>query len=732
MPDRMNDRLSLVTLQQFNDPPAHDPAVMLRLQELCMDAAEREWHKAGFRSVTAVSGAGQGALFTAEEEGEPVLLALAPPAGTPMELHSLTEEQCARAESESPQHTLYYASLLLAWDELLLLPAVAVRRGGKWLTEEAESAQFLPVSLRGGGSNVVPALLGAGYYFKLFRLLVPHLVRNGHIVKFCVEGLFGDTAAEQPYCMLKVSSPPCWVMLLQHREGQENWEVVRPVFYHGSPPYSELELVSALPEYRELGLVELLNRNGQVLYAECPEAIAVPAALPCGRRYRWALSLVAERAEDNTHEFKLTDGPAVEMQRDEYRKEHGCEPPEDFCLTFSTSQMRALNQEGEGEDAAYASVLCGVITSLQEVPFSPMEVPGGSCLMATVSCLPDDEDTLVSVYLPPAVLGDYTPAVGQNILCSGMLYAVPDALCETTESWQDSAEVGEVQTEQAVSFLAYHAFHEFAPCSLGLGVAASAFVHGGWQVEQAHPEAFTRGDIQLAVSNQRGELYIVLVDTVVNGHEPVYSFEHLREMLQKSPELLPEGGAGVLYATVRLDYHAAADRYAVAMELNPACEGVENRLLYTASGFEGSIPCIGDGPLREERTRPEVLDEAMAAELFRAALAEGAWGAFAKWLREELHYTSATAAVHELHSKTDYLRYITERVEMWKDKAVWPDFSFSCGTVLHDGSRRPCMAMRYQGNITAIAVFDDAQGLIGSMHAVPTAEFSTYQEKQGV
>lgn len=268
---------------------------------------------------------------------------------------------------------------------------------------------------------------------------------------------------------------------------------------------------------------------------------------------------------------------------------------------------------------------------------------------------------------------------------------------------------------------------QFCPYSMGLGVAAAAFVNAGWQVEHAAPEEFSRRSLPLAVANQQGELAVVFVDTIINGHAPTYPVSEFRERIEKHYSKHFALNRPCYFCTVRLDHAASAERYKVSMTIDPPCPGVENRLPMVASMNGQSILQLCE----RTESHPAGLDEAMAARLFRDAMADGKWGAFAKWVREDLEYASDTLN-SQLHGKTDYMRYMTERVEWWKQGPYprWPYFRFSVGTVLYKGVRRPCMATYYVGILSAVAVFDLDGGLVVRMRTISRETYCTYIEDE--
>lgn len=727
----MSNNDVITVLAEFNAPVPDTPENLRQLQNVYSNNVLDAWEKEGFSNIKPLDKpARKGDLcpaHCAQRGGKPCLILMPPPAPNPMELDGLGDTHCERAEKEFPEWDVYYSSVLLWGVNLVLFLPVKVRSGGEWLTNEIETEQFIPQSRREGGSNFLSAIMGGVHFFKAFNILMPYVAENGRPLTFSITNLFDHKEQGKPYVAVSCSPPPGWMLVLSAPENAKHIEVSHLAFYHDSAPFTELELTGKSKEYRQYGIIQLLHQSGRELQAECLEATLFADALPTGRRYMWSLSMMATDIAPSAREFVIREGPLYEMEKAKYREEHGGEPPADFGVNVTTKGMRAINQEHEGERAALADCF-GVVTALEEQAFSPLEIPGGKCLRAQVRCMPDDDDFLLTLYLPPAVLTNYMPKVGDSIMFCGTLCAAPDELCETGESWQDSGEVGAEQEERGRPMQAYQMMSLFQEGSIGLGVAAAAFARAGWELEQAvRDDLFSRKYVPLSMKNQRGETALVFVDTVVDGHEPQLPYTEKRGEIEQFVRE-EEDIHSCHFCRVHLDYKPEMDRYSVSMEMEPECPGVENALLLTASGFHGTESIMENGEITERRTRPEVLDEAMAARLFRDAMAKGEWAALAKWMREEMTYRSHTVG-KEYYGKIDYLRYMAERIDWWKENNAWQDFSFSTGTIPHDGRERPCMALSYQGKITAVTVFDDYRGMIGHMENLPKECFSRYRQE---
>lgn len=716
----------LTTLVSFEKPVEATPAVLRSLEELYMESLLAVWAEQGMENITPAEKTTPCRLYSARAEGRACLLVMPAPAAGYLHMQSLSAEQYDLMERGFAEADVYYAALVLTEQNLVLYGPVAVRREGRWLTDDVDTDQILPRERREHMGGEYSALLGDLFAFKQMEVLIPRLVQEGGVCAPVLRGLDGEARRNKQYFYLSaIPTSPCWRGLVEIcGEGVERrLQLLYTVFCpsQADVPFSELELISRPAEQEVFGIVELMGPTGYRLWAESSEAVAYGDGLPLGRRYRWNLFLVAESCQNNVHEFRITEGAAFEFMKENYREEHGEEPPADFAFTLSTAAMRALNQEDEGEYAA-SCMLCGVVEELREVPLPTEEFPETRCLMAVLRCIPDDEETAVCVYLSTAALGDFMPKVGDNIACTGTLRASARELLETAASWQDSAELAERTADESRASEAHGYFDACKAYSLALGTAAAAFVQAGWTVEQYETARFSRDTVPLRVRNQRGEPASVFVDTVMDGHSPQFSFAERREQLEADSR---RQGRTAMFATVELTYKSAADRYAVGMTLSPEQEGVENRLVMCAEGFPRTESCLTQDGVTEKPVRPERMEEEEAARLFAEAFSAGSWQELSKWLREEMQYRSRSNGT-ELYGKIDYLRYMTERITQWKENGEWKNMSVATGSLLYEGERRPCMAMFHRGIPTGMLVFRDSHGSVGETVAVPSDCFPSF------
>lgn len=687
----------------------------------------RVLEEAGFSRITAVATDYEDKpQFTAFRNGKAACICFAALCSYVLDVPHLSQAQCDACDSLYPQYDVYYACLYYQGEDddrkLMLLGPEILKRDGKWIDDELQHSQYLPINRRDSVDRY-SAIYNGAVLFKLLQVLFPAITARWDAPTFTVDHLFAD--AEQgatDYLALRLFRTPTVACILRADPELQKYAFVRSLFLHCSGPTSELELVSMLQGDEELDArVVLMDATGHELLAECAETLLYRPHMQTGCRYMWHLSMVAEHLHPMEREFSITSGPLYEIHCREYREEHGCEPPADFAMRLSTSGMRSCMQE---DDDTYCSATGQVLSvTLETVDNQPM-------LILTLRPVADNDDVQLQVFVSPEVLDDYAPQAGDTVCAAGYLYAAADSLLQDAPSWQDSVEVGELMQERELEAQAHHVYNELSRYSMGHAVAAAAFVRAGWELTSCDKNWMYDRNHPLWVTAQDGSKAVVCVDVVVNGHASQAPYSDVEDIHNTVKQAYGEDVA-CYCCTVTLDYHDEMERYAISMHVEPECPGVCNTLIYAACAFQETILSFDDdGPAQQQRLRPEHLDEAMAASLFKDAMASGKWAAFAEWVREELDYVSESTNGCHLVGKLAFLRYICERIGAWKFASeygpAWKDFSFTTGTVLYRGARRACAAMYYRGIPSAVTIFEDAQGLIGGMHNLPWDLFCTF------
>lgn len=715
---------TIVSLPQGDDTTHLTTADCLNRFGPLVHSILKELGFSGIESVqTPVAGHPE---LLAQKSGKAVCLCFAPYAENALALGAVSELQINICNEFYPQHDVYYCCIygdaMANGVELKLVGPVALKVNGSWNEEDVTYSQFLPLNKR-DGMDRYSSIFNAGVLFKLYDILFPLLRKQDAPASFFIKNLFeARRQGENNIFAFNIFELPTLLSLVQADDENNTLSYIRPFFVNCDGDKTDLELMSIQPAQEPGdGVVELLDSTGATFLAECAEAALFPSSLMTGCRYLWTLSLVAEHFSIMPQEISISSGPFYDSQKKDYIESHGCEPPDDFVAKLSLAQFRALHHE---DDSTYAE-LSGQIVSMEHT-----RVDAQPMLKLTMQSMPDNDDVLIHVFVSPAVLEDTLPKVGDTVSCSGYLYASPSELLEDVPSWMDSAEVGQRIHDKEMQLDSMWVYNQFNKVSMGYAIAAAAFVRAGYRVEDVGADRMFSRSCPFEVCSQSGEKALVCVDTVVNGYIPVFSFAERTAVMS---EFLAEPDPSVpcYSCTVYLDYHEGQDRYKVSMSMEPQCPGVENTLVEAACPFRETIPVLEDDEEsdepQEKRLRPAVLDEAMAARLFKDAMVNGSWGALAEWMREEMTYTSLTN-VCQLFSKVDFLRYITERICMWKQhpEVPWSDFAVQTGTVMHDGVRRPCCALFFRGRPTAMTLFNDYRGMIGSMVNIAREEFCLF------
>lgn len=676
--------------------------------------------KCGFRRITPLARekAPKGPHYTALRDGRPCCLCFHPIVSDTISLDALTSEQCEACDDLFPEHDVYYSALLEGSDGLYLFSPTLVKNADGWMTNDTHVEQFLPLGMSKFRTRF-RFLLGGCEDFKLFHMVIPYAATNGEPLSIRIDGI-GSKVREEPYLLFSCRELPHLLILSKIVDKEKKrCECAGMFFYYEHDERLELELIRRVGDNPESGVIQLMEEHGATFYAECVEAAALPSALRMPLRYTWSLSMVAEYISPLEREFSVSSGPLVEDAKNEYREKHGEEPPQDFSINVSMDHMRHFSQDDESTMADGV----GKITALEEKTlfYRPFTV-------ATLNFLPNDDTSVIKVIISHSLLKDYKPSVGDLVSFSGILQAIPDGVVEDGESWHTDPSLKEKKEGHDRTIQAMVSYEQFAKYSIGMAVVISAFVAEGWvHVPGSFDENFSR--TRSAVIMQRGEdeLMFILVDTVIDGHEPDFSYEGQTDFFHKFAKKYFSENARICRAIVSLNSYAESDHYKISMRLEPDIPGVKNRLVSAGCPFSESTLSINeDGTSEMKRERPEVLDEAYAASLLLNAFTKREWLNLAQWMREELDYISDSVKHRHYVGKIDYLRYICERAINWADRGVMPSLSISTGTVCVDGVDRPATALHHDGAVTTVTIFSDSHGLIGAMRSLPAQFFSAY------
>lgn len=642
--------------------------------------------------------------LTAVYEGRKVGICFGPAAEHPMELDALSEAQCACCDEHYPEHDIYYAALVAAPDKdgakkLLLLGPVQVRAGKHWYSNTPSLNQFLPYYRRTVRDRYSP-IFGGCVLFKLERYLIPHIMEHGQLPRFAVKGVFDNQkqGGNGLYGLMD-GAPPTHFMLIE--AVKEGHEFRRPFFFYGERPQAELELIRC----GESGAtMELLDKTGRTLYAESLEVALFPGQLPVGKHYMCTLSLVADRCRILKREFKLGEGPLLDQARRDYMRERGEEPPADFSVQVKTEGLRTIFQE---PGHSYME-LCGRVTRAEHTT-----VDGQPAMLLSVLAIPQNDSVEVQIFVGAPLGLEKLPEEGDMVECAGYLYASPDEVLPGSDSWQDSGEVAALQASRERSGNILQAYERYASYSLAQSVAAAAFVGAGYSIRQA-PGKPTREAATFLVQSPTGEQKLIFVDTIIGDAAP--DFAYTPEQQQSITEKARAEHGDALqphHCIVHLLRDKDTENYSVRLEITPPCADIEeSSVISDATQF----PLPG-----------KALDEAEACRIICNAICSQEWGPFARAAAEDMSYISRVNGTRTL-GKISYIRYMAERKQLWVEQQGWAGMSMDTGTILYEGSRRPCFMITCYGHMIGAAVVTLRHGLIAHMETVPLEANDSFEK----
>lgn len=368
----------------YSEPSFRDYCRFRYLREI-IRALEAE----GFEAVRAVRSEDSTPYapdYTAMRHNRRCCIYMPEVASSVMRITHLSQEQCRYCQQHYRQHDTYAAILFISSEnELKLLLPVRIRRGDAWIESEA-AEQFIPFSMRRHIHYFAP-LLGGAHVFKLACIVIPFLLSMGGKARFRVTGVRPDNEWREPrppYTVLLVETAHA-IFNLMYSENGEAPMLVRPVFYHEEITHCPLRLLSSTL-LDHICLVELQADSGQTLRASSLDALVIPEYVPTGHRYDWSLSLVAET----------------------------CHPVEE-------AEVPGITQAGISPFTSFTGRIC----ALHELKVCERPIT-----VAEVSFDSARETDRLCVYLASEVTGNYTPAEGDTITCTGILRAAPRNILE--------------------------------------------------------------------------------------------------------------------------------------------------------------------------------------------------------------------------------------------------------------------------------------------------------------
>ena len=608
----------------------------------------------------------------AVRDGRECCICFAPIPAQPLGMEGLSEAQCQYCDENHPECDVYYACLMVDARErrLHLVGPVPVKQYGMWQLYDAELCQYIPLAMRRDLDRYSP-IYGGAVVFKMDRFILPRVLEHGTLPRFSVENLFADAdQGEAGFYALINGDTPTHLMLVHRAEAEDAPRFLRPFFFGDSHPEAELELMRCLDSQPDCGVTELMDKTGTVFYAECLEAVLYPGRFLAGRHYMWTLSLVATSVH-----------PAQAAEASFYQ-----EPYDTFTQ------------------------ICGTITRVEETM-----VDGLPARLWTLAPLPHNPAVEVQVYVgEPLARASRCEgvAVGDVVEIEGYLYASPDALLETAESWQDSGEVAAMQETQQLETYSRQARRGHARYSLAHAVVASAFAGAGY-ADLALRTTHTRQDATFAVRNEQGYTALLFMDVQLGDTPPQFPYtqEQIEGALARAREPL---GGGELHAhrcLVRLDRRKDGG-FDTSLRVEPACPGLPAVL----ESVEPALPA-----------EDETLTEAAACRLLCNAICHQVWGGFAAVAHEDLAYTSLVNGT-KTRGKLEYIRYMAERKPLWVEQQAWPGITLDTGSIEYVGVRRPCFMICCYGRMVGAAVVTLRAGKVADIITLPLEANESFQK----
>ncbi len=696
------------------------------LFELYKKEIARILEENGFSKIKLIDGEGKillGMFMRAAGDGQPYIKAFKDgknaciffpkPAKSWLQVEPLDMAQYDYIEKHLKDTDVYYASFLYGRVEeegmvLSIIGFVKVREHGKWKTDSPQSETLLPFSKTPHSDRISP-LIGGAVSFKC-PLLLTTIIDRGEVVNMEVKGVPKNEALAK-YVAKMILPTPTLALLLEIGDEKKAWNLRRSFFYSDQDPTSKLALVDFCDDADDLGIITLMDRNGNEYAVECLESLTVRQELKSGACYTWTLSMLADHILKNESKIEIKSGVLFEMAKEDYRAEHGCEAPEDYSVTVSMEKMKMWNPYADTDP--YATVT-GLVESVEHlVIFGSVKLT-----VLRMQCVPDNEEVHMNIYVSDFVLDGYTPEVGDNITCSGFVHAAPDTVVEMETSWLDSPEVALEREDREAFIRASHVYREYAPYSIAMACVASALEENGWRIvgdNRNRPVSYP----SLIAARQDDSYALFFIDTFIDDKKAVFTFDPNMERIGKSLKDINGVDHAVLgdyYIKVKLEYLENLNRYKIE--------------LLDDGGFpeELNLPMIGSTNSGKGE-KVEVSGEEAMVKIFHSAMTNGDWVQLTEAMSETMHYHSFTADV-DLYGKMDYIRYMADKVNYWKKSDLWRDFIFKTGTIMYEGRERPCCMTYYCGKKNAGVIFEVQNGLAIKMTVLPKHLYDAYVDSE--
>ena len=647
------------------------------------------WQEEGFTGLVLFDTTeGDAPLLAAQYEGETVYICMPTRITFQMELEPLPAELAAYCEAAIPQARVFYACLTAVetgdtW-QLHVSNCVPVRAEGAWL-DDLDYQQFLPYSVRTRWSRHTD-FLGPAEFAKL-GIVMPYIQSHCEPFDLFLPGVYSQQEiAESPHRLFV--APGIDFCMLQVQMDSERGGSVCAMHFSVAAEGQAILTVREAPEADDhSGLLQVISPCGAEIAVSCPQVACMPHKFEPGMALKGYFNLYAESFGDGVQSFSIKEGPIYIDACREYRKEHGCEPPEDFALEFTTAGMRALNEDGEGSAEVIGEVLKA----------TPCRREFLQLTCYSVLCCPDDEETLINVYVHDHLKGGFDPRPGDTIRCSGSLHFLAMERVETSAEFQD-------RLKQREKYATPDVYTQLMPYGMAHALVARSVLHWGWELLETPCMDYGSNTYSLLARRPDGVHVAIYVDCAVNGNEPVLAFS--KEIIQRHKAgIRKEYGKGTLFcrALIRLDMDKETGYYDVSGIVEP--EGMP--ALSLPIKMKPYSPTLYDA---DERT-----DQHGALAAFRDACNEGEWGGFVRWVRDDAQYRQAGGDL-ELDTKEDTMRYVSMDVDDSPE-----DGEFVLGEVrMSKGSIPACACMR-GSEVTICFTLDVEDGMVTTIVLLPAA-----------
>lgn len=132
-----------------------------------------------------------------------------------------------------------------------------------------------------------------------------------------------------------------------------------------------------------------------------------------------------------------------------------------------------------------------------------------------------------------------------------------------------------------------------------------------------------------------------------------------------------------------------------------------------------ALVCSGEPTDVTESDRKDLLaQEASACRTICAAICTQEWEEFYACSHEDLRYTSRMNGT-VLNDREAFIRYMTERKQIWMKQGGWSGMSMDTGTVSHGGERRACFMITCFGSRVGAGVVRLREGRIAEIETLP-------------